>query len=266
MASQPASSSASAASIAPAIAAGSSPQGSAAPPASPSGKLHSALISAGAPDGLAHARRHFVCVSRFVPKKNMDELLNGYARYVAQAGDNPRRLMLAGSGALEGALRARAEELGITALVDFAGWRSAPEVARMLGDALALVLVSRVEQWGLVVNEALAVGLPVIASTAIGACDALVRNLVNGYVVEPGSVEGIGNAMLALAEGETHWRAMATASRAMAWLGDAERFADAVECLTAPPAPEAEERIERFKAAMGWDPDQHRPGAARRYI
>jgi glycosyltransferase involved in cell wall biosynthesis len=219
-----------------------------------------------APDGLPHGQRHFLCVSRFVPKKNMAELLDGYARYVEQAGATPRRLVLAGSGPLEAMLHARAEELGIAQLVDFTGWRSAAEVARMLGEALALVLVSRVEQWGLVVNEALAVGLPVIASTSVGACDALVRNLVNGYLVEPGSVEGISNAMAALANDEAHWRAMAEASRGLAWLGDAERFADAVECLTFAPAPDAEARIAAFKAAMGWDAEQNAPDAARRYV
>ena len=152
-----------------------------------------------APDGTAFADRPFVFVGRFVVKKNIPVLLDAYQRYVALAGDAPRRLVLVGSGELEGAVRARIAELGLAHRVEIAGFLQADGVARVLASALALVLPSTEEQWGLVVNEAMAFNLPIIASENVGARDALLRNLVNGYVVEPDSVEGFARAMLATA-------------------------------------------------------------------
>jgi glycosyltransferase involved in cell wall biosynthesis len=60
-----------------------------------------------------------------------------------------------------------------------------------------------------VVNEALAFGLPILASSQIGANDVLTRNLLNGFVVELGSVKGIAHAMLELAGNEERWNDLA---------------------------------------------------------
>lgn len=204
-----------------------------------------------APDGAPHADRHFIFVGRFVPNKNLLELVEGFARYRALAGAGARRLILVGSGPLEQELRQRASQLGVAEFVDFPGFLRAEQVSAMLADSLALVLVSRLEPWGLVVNEALAFGLPAIVSIPVGARDVLVRNLVNGYVVEIGSIDGIARAMNLLAGDMELWKRMALASREMAWLGDTERLADAVELLLDALARPAAARVGEFKAATG---------------
>jgi glycosyltransferase involved in cell wall biosynthesis len=124
------------------------------------------------------------------------------------------------------------------------------------------VLISRVEQWGLVVNEALAAGLPVIASPAVGACDALVRNTVNGYLVEPGSSAGLAAAMQTLAENEALWNRFSAASVARAELGDVARFADAVEVLFDGGSAAAQARVAEFLEAMGHSAEMQRADAA----
>jgi glycosyltransferase involved in cell wall biosynthesis len=189
-----------------------------------------------APDGLAFAERNFVYVGRFVDKKNLIELIEAYSLYSAAAGASARRLVLIGSGTTEPAIRARAAALGVLDRIDFPGFLGAEDVARQLADGLALVLPSLEEQWGLVVNEALALGLPVITSSAVGSADVLVRNLVNGYVVEPGQPESLAQALLAMASDEARWRGMVAQSHGRAWLGDAERLADAAEFLLDPTA------------------------------
>lgn len=199
---------------------------------------------------VGYAERDFLYVGRFVEKKNLGELIDGYAAYAKKAGPAARRLILAGSGPLGPALHAQVEARGIEDLVDFPGFLSAPEVAALLPRALALVLVSRVEQWGLVINEALAAGLPIIASPAVGAGDALVRNLLNGFIIENGSSEGIAEAMRLLAGNQEAWERMTVASRERAWLGDSERLADAIEVLACPPAKMAANRIEAVRAAL----------------
>lgn len=177
------------------------------------------------------SERPFVYVGRFVAKKNLGFLLDAYARYRQATGAAARRLVLVGGGELEGDLRRRIAELDLGDAVEITGFVDAPEVAARLAGALALLLPSSVEQWGLVVNEALAFGLPAIVSEAVGARDALVRNLVNGFVVGDTSREGWVEAMAALGGDERLWRRMAAASRELAPAGDAERFADAVELL-----------------------------------
>lgn len=196
-----------------------------------------------APGGLPYASRHFVFVGRFVAKKNLVDLIEGYALYISSAPTAPRRLVLIGAGVDEAKIRARAAQLGLTELVDFPGFLSAEGVARQLGEGLALFLPSVEEQWGLVVNEALAFGLPVVVSPAVGSGDLLVRNLTSGYVIETGAPEGLAAAMAALAGDEFHWRGMVAAAHDRAWFGDTERFADAVEALIAPGNPETTERV-----------------------
>jgi L-malate glycosyltransferase len=195
-----------------------------------------------AAEAIPFPERRFAFVGRFVDKKALPSLIAAYRRYRDLAGPAAHRLMLVGGGEQEPAVRELIAGCDLAPWVEITGFVQADEVARRLAGALALVLPSREEQWGLVVNEALALGLPVVVSEPVGARDALVRNLVNGFVVEPGSVESLARALLALSDEET-WRRMGAASAARAELGDAERLADAVEMLAGAPSPPAMARL-----------------------
>ncbi|MEP7221301.1 MAG: glycosyltransferase [Novosphingobium sp.] len=184
-----------------------------------------------APHGAPYATRPFVFVGRFVDKKNLHVLVAAHAAYALMAGEGARRLVLAGSGPEEASLRARIADLGTAHLVDFTGFLPAAEVSKLLAGALALVLVSVEEQWGLVVNEALAFGLPVIVSTPVGARDLLVRDGVNGFVVDPADIDGIARALHAISGNQADWERMAGASHQRSWLGDSDRLADAVAAM-----------------------------------
>lgn len=208
---------------------------------------------AAAAAGGAWQERAFVYVGRFVAKKNLATLLRGYAGYAARAGTAARSLRLIGDGALRKDLEALARELGVADRVEWPGFLPAEGVSRALADALALCLVSTEEQWGLVVNEALALGLPVIVSSPVGSRDALVRDGVNGYVVEPDDAEGIAQAMFELSHEPARWERMSAQSHARAWLGDSERFADGVEQLLGQPSAEARDRLIRFGREMSAD-------------
>ncbi len=203
-----------------------------------------------APEGAGYEARPFVYVGRFVGKKNLERLIEGYARYVALTAGAPRRLILVGSGTEEGMLRERIAELEVGHLIDLPGFLSADAVSRTLAGSLALVLVSREEQWGLVVNEALALGLPAIVSRQVGSADALIRNLVNGFVVDSNCPEAIGRAMHHVASDRESWERMVAGSHGRAWMGDTERLADAMELLLYPDADEAAKRVKMFLAEM----------------
>ncbi len=209
-----------------------------------------------APGGPQFSQRDFIYVGRFVDKKNLVELVEGFAIYAKKAGGKARRLVLIGSGAEESAIRTAAAALGVLALIDFPGFLAAEEVAGQLGGGLALVLPSREEQWGLVVNEALAFGLPAIISSAVGSGDLLVRNMVNGFVIENSSPEGLAQAMHALAEDEALWTRMVEASHQRAWLGDTGRLADATELLIFPGSAEIAQKVYATRQFLACPPDQ----------
>jgi glycosyltransferase involved in cell wall biosynthesis len=117
------------------------------------------------------------------------------------------RLLVAGSGELEGEMRAEAERLGVGGRMVLAGFQNQTEICRCYAAADALVLPSESEQWGLVVNEAMCFGLPVVATTAVGAAVDLVVEGENGYTYRPGDVEALTERMERLAgDGELRRR------------------------------------------------------------
>ena len=182
------------------------------------------------PGGVSHTGRDFVCVARLVPKKNHSTLLSAYARY-RQLARQPRDLHLCGNGPEQERLAAQVRALGIAEHVHFHGFVQAEGVAERLGRSLALILPSTEEQFGQVVLEAQAMGLPVIVSDNVGARYKHVRTGVNGFVVEPSNAEGIAQYMAMLSDDESLWRRMSEAALQTAPSGDVANFVGAVERL-----------------------------------
>ncbi len=180
-----------------------------------------------APEGTPFALRHFTVVARHVPKKNLHLAIDAYARYRQAAGADARALHLCGTGELEESLRADVARRGLTG-VEFRGWLGAEAVAKVLATSLTLILPSVEEQWGLVVNEALAMGVPILCSDNVGARDSLVRTAVNGYVFESDNGEGLAHLMTRMATDEHEWRRMAEAAGEFSNKGDTCQFVSGV--------------------------------------
>jgi glycosyltransferase involved in cell wall biosynthesis len=185
-----------------------------------------------APQGKDFRSRHFTVVARMVPKKNLAAILEAFSLYV-RSTTSPRLLHFCGGGPLELEMKSRAEELGLTNLTIFHGSLDAASVSKILGDTLALILMSEEEQFGLVIPEALAMGVPVIVSKNCGACDDLVRSGVNGFVVEPDNPIGVAYFMGILGSDVQTWTSMARAAAEKAPLGDVNQFVKACEQLIA---------------------------------
>jgi len=167
--------------------------------------------------------RYFLIVARFVEKKNLFTALDAYRNYAQLFGAQARSLHLAGSGPLESKIRDYIRIHNIKNVV-LHGFLDEEPLAQILRGALALMLPSKEEQWGLVVNEALAVNLPALVSTNVGARDTLVRQGVNGFVIESSNVEGWVWCMTQLSQSEELWSRMAAASSRIAPLGDVAEF------------------------------------------
>ncbi len=186
-----------------------------------------------APEGVGHRDRHFVLVARFVPKKNVRMALEAFAIYASRT-PTPRSLHLCGSGPLEAEFRQQARDAGIEHLVHFRGFLQTADVCQTFATSLALLLASVEEQFGNVIPEALAMGVPVIVSDRCGARDLLVRTGVNGFVVEPDNPVGMALFMEMLSEDEKLWKSMCRKAIEFSEKGDAQRFAESVISLVNP--------------------------------
>ena len=139
----------------------------------------------------------FVTVSRLVKRKNVEMTIRAFAAF---CGERERSIDLAvvGEGPEEPVLRELAKSLQIDDRVHFVGIVPNDGIRPLLANSIAALLMSSSEQWGLVINEAVACGVPVIVSEAVGARDTLVRNFVNGFVIEGDNLPGLTRAMLAV--------------------------------------------------------------------
>ena len=193
-----------------------------------------------APHGLPFERRGFLVVARCVPEKNLGAALDAYARYAEtahRAGRAPRALWICGDGPKRAALEAQARALGL-ARCRFLGFRQPEGVARLLGHALAVLLPSRSEPWGLAANEALALGVPVLVSNRAGCAGDLVQDDTNGRVLDPAQPAAWADALCRLDRDRAAWQRLAEGARDSADAGDVRHFAaGAARLLGAAAAP-----------------------------
>jgi glycosyltransferase involved in cell wall biosynthesis len=142
--------------------------------------------------GLREGRRRFMYCGRFVEVKRVDVLLRAF---VAMAPSHPEwDLVLAGDGPLREQLVAMIPP-ALRDRVTFTGFLQFDDISRCYHACDALVLPSEYEPWALVVTEAMAAGMAVIASDVVGAAVDLVRPGVNGYLVTPRSVDSLESAL-----------------------------------------------------------------------
>ena len=160
--------------------------------------------------------KFFLASARFVEKKNLPRLLQAYALYRQNAetrkskstsprpspqsgeGGVPWSLVLLGDGSLKSDLCRLISDLSLQHSVLLPGFKQYDELPVYYGLASAFVHASTTEQWGLVVNEAMASGLPVLVSNRCGCAPDLVQEGVNGFTFDPYNVEQLAQLMLKL--------------------------------------------------------------------
>lgn len=128
-------------------------------------------------------------IGQFIPRKGIDVLLEAWA-----AKKEDAQLVLIGGGDLEAAYRAQIENLGLTD-VQVVGFLPKKEVFCYYKASDVFVLPTREDIWGLVINEAMACGLPVISTDrCIAACE-LIQDNENGFVVKTEDVKALAMAL-----------------------------------------------------------------------
>lgn len=137
--------------------------------------------------------RVFLYVGRLSPEKGIDTLIDAFSQY--RSVDPQAQLRIVGSGPEEEALKALAIHHGVEASVVFPGAMQDHALQAEYLRATALVLPSRSEPWGLVVNEALHLGCPVIVSDRCGCVPELVAGSPGGFVVLTDDAHALAEAM-----------------------------------------------------------------------
>jgi 1,2-diacylglycerol 3-alpha-glucosyltransferase len=155
---------------------------------------------------------YFLASSRFIAKKNLQQLLEAYARYRAKAG-SPWDLVLLGDGPLEPEIAAHAARLGLTGALHMPGFVQYDALPEYYAFAGAFLHASISEPWGLVVNEAMASGLPVLVSDRCGCCEDLVEDGVNGFAFDPCDADRLATLMIRVASDDCNRQLMGAESR-----------------------------------------------------
>jgi glycosyltransferase involved in cell wall biosynthesis len=149
------------------------------------------------PDRLCEAfrghRKAFCFVGALEKRKGIDLLINAFARIQESSGDWV--LVLVGPDRSEGKYAAQVGDLRIGKRVLFRGAIAPPCVASVLQSAAVLVLPSRFDGWGVVLNEGASLGLALISTDRCGAAYHLIAPCENGFRVRAGSVESLAAAM-----------------------------------------------------------------------
>jgi len=144
---------------------------------------------------------YFLASARFIEKKNLPRLISAYAEYrrrsLVSSGNAPWDLVLLGDGPLRETLNTQLSTLNLHRHVHLPGFKRYDELPVYYALAKAFVHVSTTEQWGLVVNEAVASGLPVIVSDRCGCVPELVNG--NGFTFDPFAEHELSERLLRLA-------------------------------------------------------------------
>jgi glycosyltransferase involved in cell wall biosynthesis len=135
----------------------------------------------------------YLYVGRLSPEKSIDHLLRAFA--LVQKVRASSRLIIVGKGSQEAELRQLAQSLGVADSVEFAGSKFDQALIDEYLRASCLILPSHSEPWGLVVNEALSFGCPVIVSNRCGCAPELAANFRSGFGFEWGDLTELSEKM-----------------------------------------------------------------------
>jgi glycosyltransferase involved in cell wall biosynthesis len=169
-------------------------------------------------------------VGRLSPEKGLGTLIKATA--ICKARGLPAKLVLVGSGPEEDALR----DLGQTTDMDveFHGFLEGHALAERYAAADVFVLPSNSEPWGLVVNEAMEFGLPLLLSNRVGSRAVLLEEGNNGFTFPAGDENALADALEPLLARPEIQKEMGQASRLIIENCTIDQWADAVVRAVSP--------------------------------
>ncbi len=137
---------------------------------------------------------YFLVSCRFIPQKNLPMLIRAYSKYIKLV-PNPWALVVTGEGPERESILREIQNHGLMDSVRLPGFIQYDQLPDYYGLAKTFILPSLSEPWGLVVNEAMASGLPVLVSDPCGCSEDLVQTGENGFIFNPSNPEELAGLM-----------------------------------------------------------------------
>jgi 1,2-diacylglycerol 3-alpha-glucosyltransferase len=180
----------------------------------------------------------FLAINRFVTKKNLPFLVSAYAVYRQLVGNCAWDLVLCGDGELRAELESQIITLELKDYIHLPGFLQQDQLLPYFVHAGCFIHASTQEQWGLVINEAMAAGLPVLVSNKCGCFEDLVLEGTNGFGFDPQNQSQLTNLMLKISSDEVDINRMGQAALAHIQNFSPDYFAsgllNAIEYATTP--------------------------------
>jgi glycosyltransferase involved in cell wall biosynthesis len=145
--------------------------------------------------GLAASTAIILYASKLVPGKNPMHLLKAYQRLQIEGVDSA--LVFVGSGSELSTLQSYIANNDVGG-VHFIGFQNQSELPKFYAVADVFVLPASNEAWGLVINEVMCAGLPVVVTDEVGAVPDLVRDGENGFVFRVGDIDTLAKHLKTL--------------------------------------------------------------------
>ena len=171
----------------------------------------------------------FLASTRFIRRKNVDGVLRAYGEYRSRF-DNvsddrlPWRLVILGDGPQRGILENLVQSHKIEG-VSFPGFFQIDKLPAYYGLAGVFIHPPHRDQWGLVVNEAMAAGLPVLVSSGSGCAQDLVSEGNNGFIFASHDTGTLADLMMRVSSDQVDLKAMGVNSRSLIEDWGLRRFA-----------------------------------------
>jgi len=150
-------------------------------------------------------------VGRLIDEKGIDDLLHAFEQITRKHGKHYATLVIVGSGEGENRYREFVQLHDLPIL--FVGFQQQENLPRYYAIADVFVFPTHTDPWGLVLNEAMACGLPIISSSAAGAIDDLVKHGDNGFIHTARDVTTIANYIETLLDSPEIMRKMGERSK-----------------------------------------------------
>ena len=162
--------------------------------------------------GIPSDKPVILLVSKLYPHKRPFDLLLAYQKLRAQG--IKATLVFAGSGSSEEELKSYVKTEAVPD-VCFLGFRNQSELPKVYAVADIFAFPSKNETWGLVVNEALCAGLPVVVTESVGAVGDLIKHGHNGFVYQTGDIDALAHHLKTLVTDTALRKQMGGYSRAI---------------------------------------------------
>lgn len=144
--------------------------------------------------GIENYTNIIISIGQYTERKGMKYLIDA----IHKCPDLNIQLFLIGEGPQRKILQEQIDNLGLMQKVILTGQKDKKQVLNYCLAADLFVLPSLEDIWGLVLNEALACGLPLIATSLVGAAYDLIENGENGFIVPPSDANSLKNAIIAI--------------------------------------------------------------------